>query len=52
MVIILHDVSEIGAQSLSYNMFKAFYRIENSNKSDIFSLKRPIFLHACATYSE
>ena len=37
------------AQSLLFDLFKAFHNIERSHKSDP---KRPIFLHACATCYE
>ena len=39
-------------QSLFFNLLKAFDLFQSSHKSDIFYLKRPIFLHACATCSE
>ena len=34
------------------DLFKAFDEIECCHKSEVFSPKRPIFLHACATRSE
>ena len=54
MVLLLDGNSEIGAHVRS-NLFyliwlKTFDQLENSHKSDIFSLERPIFL--CATWSE
>ena len=39
-------------QSLLFDLFKAIDQIESSHKSEVFSLKRLIFLHACATCSE
>ena len=35
---------------LLWYLFKAFDEIESSHKSDFLSLKRPIFLHACAAF--
>ena len=34
-----------------FDLFKAFYQIESSHKSDSFSLQRPLFLDTCATCS-
>ena len=39
-------------QSLLRDLFKAFDSIDSSLKSNIFSAKTPIFLHACAACSE
>ena len=39
-------------QSLLFDLFKAFDYIESSHKSDVFSPKIHIFLHACVTSSE
>ena len=35
-----------------FDLLKAFDNIDSSHKSDIFALKKPILLHACATCSE
>ena len=48
----LKDRSAGKNQSLLFNLFKAFFWNEISHKSDVFSPKRPIFLHACAVCSE
>ena len=52
MVLILDDNSEIGGQSLLFDMFKAFDLIERRHELDYFFQKRLVFLHACATCSE
>ena len=52
MILILDGTSKIGAQSGLFDLFMAFDKIESGHKSDVFSPKRPVFLHACATYSE
>ena len=39
-------------QSLLFDQFKAFDKIESSYVSDIFHPKRPSLLRACAIYSE
>ena len=39
-------------QSLLFDLFKTFNKIESSYKSDFFLHKRPISHHACATSSE
>ena len=54
MVLILDGNSKIGAHviTLLFGLFKAFDYIGSSRESDFFSPTRPIFLHACATYSK
>ena len=39
-------------QSLLFDLFNAFDCIESSHKSEFSSPKRPIFLHACVTWSD
>ena len=39
-------------QSLLFDRFKAFHKIESIHKSNFSNLKRPIVIHACASCSE
>ena len=51
MVLISNGISDIGEQSLLFEMFKAFDYFVSSHKSCIFSLNRPILLCECTTCS-
>ena len=52
MVHMLDGNSKVDAQSLLFDLFKAFDLSERSHNLDFFSAKRPIILHVCATCSE